>query len=140
LDTALPELLYAVAKYVAYCVWCGVGLWLFAPGLLSAPRSLKFGALRWLLGLGFGIAAGVALGSVSRESVAMLYFSVYVPLRVVEWTIMAVVMRSSGGAADVLRNPRVWLWIVGGIVVSFASDLASPEGMAGRFCVGRCLC
>jgi len=113
---------------------------MFAPAATSAARAVKYGALRWLLGLAFGVAAAIALGSVSRESVATLYFGVYAPLRVIEWLIMASVMRSAGRAADVLRNPRAWFWILGGIAVSFASDLASPEGMAGRFCVGRCLC
>src|SRR5262245_40873750 len=127
----MSELIYAVTKFVAYCLWCGVGLWLFAPAALGFSRSIKYGALRWLGGPGFGSAAGIALGWVSRESVATLYFSVYVPLRVVEWTIMAVVMRSGGPAGDVLGNPRAWLWILGGIIVSFASDLASPDGMAG---------
>lgn len=96
-------LLYAFTKFVAYAVWCLYGLHLFAarPSLLGA---LKFGAARWLLGLLFGVAAAIALGSVSAQSVAVLYFSVNVPLRVVEWFIMVALL------------------------------------MAGRFCVGRCLC
>jgi hypothetical protein len=132
--------LYAAAKFVAYCLWCWLGLRAFAPAFASFVRSLKYGAFRWLLGLAFGIVAGIALGSVSRESVARLYFSVYMPLRVVEWLIMAIAMQPDRSAVSALRSPGVWLWIAGGIVVSFASDLASPEGMAGRFCVGRCLC
>jgi hypothetical protein len=131
---------YAVTKFVAYCLWCLVGLRLFAPAQASLLACSKYGALRWLLGLGFGLLAAVALGSVSREAVATLYLSVYAPLRVVEWTIMAVVMQRSIASRILLRNPRVWFWVVGGIIVSFVSDLASPEGMAGRFCVGRCLC
>jgi hypothetical protein len=136
----MPELVYAVTKFFAYALWCWIGLRLFAPAHASLPRSLKYGALRWLIGLVFGIAAGIALGSVSRESVTRLYFSVYTPLRVAEWLIMAIVMSRERSLAPALRSPRVWLWILGGIAVSFASDLASPEGMAGRFCVGRCLC
>jgi len=31
-------------------------------------------------------------------------------------------------------------WCAGGILVSFVADFASPEGVAGHFCVGRCLC
>ena len=31
-------------------------------------------------------------------------------------------------------------WVLGGIVVSFATDAVSPDGLAGGFCVGRCLC
>ncbi len=136
----MSELFYAVAKYVVYTLWCWAGLRAFAPAQASLVRALKYGALRWLLGLGFGLAAGIALGSVSRESVTVLYFNVYTPLRVVEWLVMAVAMHREGSIAAVFRNPWVWLWILGGIAVSFASDLASPEGMAGRFCVGRCLC
>ena len=80
--------LYAAAKFVEYCGWCWLGLRAFAPSPASLQRSLKYGALRWLLGLAFGIVAGIALGSVSRQSVARLYFSVYTPLRVVEWLIL----------------------------------------------------
>jgi hypothetical protein len=136
----MPELLYAFTKFVAYCGWCWVGLWVFTPAQASLARALKYGALRWLLGLAFGVVAAIALGSVSRESVARLYFSVYAPLRVVEWLIMAIALQRERSVASASRSPRVWLWILGGVVVSFLSDLASPEGMAGRFCVGRCLC
>jgi hypothetical protein len=31
-------------------------------------------------------------------------------------------------------------WVLGGLVISFATDAVSPDGLAGRFCVGRCLC
>ena len=132
--------LYAAAKFVAYCGWCWLGLRAFTPAHASLTGALKYGAIRWLLGLAYGLVAAIALGSVSRESVARLYFSVYAPLRVVEWLIMAIVMQRDRSVASALRSPRAWLWILGGIVVSFLSDLASPEGMAGRFCVGRCLC
>ena len=133
-------LLYAVAKFVAYAVWCFFGLYLFAarPSLVGA---LKFGAVRWLLGLAFGLLAAVGLGSVSAQSVSALYVGVYVPLRVIEWSIMArLVVRGEPASRTLIRNPKTWVWVLGGIAVSFASDLASPEGMAGRFCVGRCLC
>jgi hypothetical protein len=133
-------LLYALAKFAAYAVWCWPGLYLFAahPSLAGA---LKFGAVRWLLGLAFGVAAAIALGSVSQQSVATLYFGAYVPLRIVEWSIMvALVARGCPEPRAVTRSPKAWLWVLGGIVVSFASDLASPEGVSGRFCVGRCLC
>ena len=114
---------------------------LFAPVHATLISSAKYGLLRWLLGLGFGLVAAMALGSVSQQSVAALYFGVYAPLRVIDWVIMAVLLRrlSTSGLVP-LGSPRVWLWVFGGIVVSFASDAASPEGMAGRFCVGRCLC
>lgn len=133
-------LLYALAKFVVYAAWCFYGLRLFAarPSLVGA---LKFGAVRWLLGLFFGVAAALGLGSVPAQSVAVLYVGVYVPLRVIEWLILAVLLaRGVSGVHSLIRSPKTWLWVAGGIAVSFASDLASPDGMAGRFCVGRCLC
>lgn len=133
-------LLYALTKFVAYAVWCFYGLHLFAapPSLLGA---LKFGAVRWLLGVVFGLAAALVLGSVSTQSVAVLYFSIYIPLRIIEWFVIVVLIaRGVSSLHWLIRTPKTFLWVLGGIAVSFASDLASPEGMAGRFCVGRCLC
>lgn len=97
--------------------------------------------MRWLLGLAFGVGAAFVLGSVPPDSVTRLYFGVYVPLRIVEWSIMAALISRSASAPNMrARSPGAWLWALGGIAVSFATDLASPEGMEGRFCVGRCLC
>src|SRR5262252_6694292 len=113
----MPELVYAVTKFFAYSLWCWLGLRMIAPAYATLQRSLKYGALRWLIGLGFGIAAGIALGSVSRESVTRLYFSVYAPLRVAEWLIMTILMSRERSMASALRSPGVWLWILGGIAV-----------------------
>jgi hypothetical protein len=134
-------LFYALVKFFSYSLWCLLGLYLLAPSRVSPWRALGYGALRWLLGLFFGVVVAIALGSVSSESVGALYFGVYVPLRVIEWAIMAYLIHQGFSVwRSPARNARVWLWVLGGIIVSFASDLASPEGMAGRFCVGRCLC
>jgi hypothetical protein len=133
-------LLYAAVKLTAYVLWCLVGLYIFGrrPSVVGA---IKFGVIRWCLGLGLGIAAALALGSISQNNVAALYFGVYIPLRIVEWSIMVALIDRRQLALQTLRSsPRAWLWILGGIAVSFASDLASPAGMDGRFCVGRCLC
>ena len=133
-------LTYAISKFAVYSAWCYLGLYLLA-GRASLFGALKFGAMRWCLGLVFGFAAAIFLGSVSEKSVATLYVGVYVPLRIVEWSIMAVLLTRGEPALRIaVRNPKSWLWVAGGIAVSFASDLLSPEGMAGRFCVGRCLC
>jgi hypothetical protein len=134
-------LTYAVIKFIAYSLWCFLGLCLLAPAHATLLASAKYGLLRWFLGLGFGLLAAIALGSVPRESVGAIYFGVYVPLRLMEWAIMAALLRRLSVSGLVPSpSPRVWFWVLGGIIVSFASDLASPEGMAGKFCVGRCLC
>ncbi|MFO1435842.1 MAG: hypothetical protein U1F34_05620 [Gammaproteobacteria bacterium] len=134
-------LTYAITKFVAYAGWCFIGLNLIAPTRATIWTSMKYGAIRWLLGLGFGLMAAMMLGSVARESVTTLYFSVYVPLRVIEWTIMTVLIRGPNHSPRFFPSDvRSWLWVLGGVTISFLTDIASPEGLAGRFCVGRCLC
>jgi hypothetical protein len=58
-------------------------------------------------------------------------------VRMAEWFILAVIM---GRKSDNQTSLKSLMWCLGGIVVSFAADFASPEGVAGHFCVGRCLC
>lgn len=132
-------LLYALTKFVAYSLWCFLGLRLLSD-CPSIPKALKFGAYRWLLGLFFGVCVGLLLGSVSSQSVTALYFGIYIPLRVIEWFILANLIASASFEYRLPHPTKVWPWILGGIVVSFASDLMSPDGIEGRFCVGRCLC
>jgi hypothetical protein len=136
-------LTYALVKYVAYCLWVLVGICTLAPATNAIGYigcSIIYGAARWLLGLGFGVLAALFVGSVSSGSIAFVYFGVYIPLRIIEWAIIANMIRRLAAPPVPLGSYRACLWILGGIVVSFLSDIASPEGMEGRFCVGRCLC
>ena len=134
-------LFYAIVKFLAYTLWCFMGLRLLSPARATIPRAIAFGAVRWMLGLLFGVAVAILLGSIDGASVVRLYFGIYAPLRVVEWWIMVALMRGAHPAGRALsRDPKIWGWVVGGIALSFLSDLASPEGMEGRFCMGRCLC
>jgi hypothetical protein len=128
---------YAIAKYLVYSLWCYVALRLFGSPATSVRPALGFGAVRWLLGLGFGILVFLAVGSVNRSNLAVVYFAIYTPLRVLEWTVMAWLMLRQHPPAS--ATARI-AWVLGGIVMSFATDAVSPDGLAGRFCVWRCLC
>lgn len=130
-------IVYAIVKYLGYSLWCYVGLRMLAGHTTSLRPALGFGAVRWLLGLGLGLIVFVASGSVDRSSLAVLYFAIYTPLRLLEWTVMTWLMLR--GQPETPLRARV-AWVVGGIVISFATDAVSPDGLAGRFCVGRCLC
>jgi len=79
----------------------------------------------------------LAAGSVNQRNLAVLYFAIYTPLRVFEWTVMTWLMLRQHAGMPLQRRVA---WVLGGIVVSFATDAVSPDGLAGRFCVGRCLC
>jgi len=128
-------LFYASAKYLGYSFWCLIGIKL-ASGTIDIKRGLSLGAGRWLLGLVFGIII-FFLAPATRENVHILYISIYVPVRIVEWWIMTHFLP---GRLKPLSLPHVG-WILGGVAVSFLLDMTSPEMMEdGRFCVGRCLC
>jgi len=130
-------IVYAIVKYLVYSLWCYVGLRMFGDQIASLRPALGFGAVRWLLGLGFGILVFLAVGSVDRSRLAVLYFAIYTPLRVLEWAVMTLLMvRPHQPASAIFRIA----WVLGGIVISFATDAVSPDGLSGRFCVGRCLC
>ncbi len=134
-------LVYAVAKFLAYSAWCYLGLRIGQPPSARVASSIRLGAVRWLIGLFFGIVVFLAVGSINPETAARTYFLVYPPVRAVEWGIMGAVIASRASQTS-LSIPMRWLvvWCVGGMLVSFLTDLLSPEGLQGRFCVGRCLC
>ena len=130
-------ILYAIIKYFVYSLWCYVGLRMLAAHSASLRSALGLGAVRWLLGLGLGVIVFLAAGSVNQRNLAVLYFAIYTPLRVFEWTVMTWLMLRQHAGMPLQRRVA---WVLGGIVVSFATDAVSPDGLAGRFCVGRCLC
>ena len=132
---------YALVKFIAYSVWCGAGLRLATPSAATLRASLGLGAIRWMLGLVFGVAIFFVAGTIDAGSAARLYFTIYSPVRVVEWGIMSwlIASRSRGGLRPAPIGALA-LWCLGGILVSFLTDALSPEGLQGRFCVGRCLC
>ena len=131
----MAYLLYVVVKLACYTAWCWLGLRLWRPDAATPLRALAFGVLRLLI----GVVAGVSIFFlVEAHPYGLLwkYIEIYTPVRLVEWLILAAVIRRRSNTPI----PKTLLWCLGGIVVSFAADLASPEGLAGHFCVGRCLC
>lgn len=133
--------LYAAIKFLAYSAWCYVGL---RAARLSGPTaglSLRLGAVRWSIGLLLGIAVFFAVGSIDADATLRTYVAIYTPVRIVEWAIMAILVARRLERHNISTAvPPLVFWCAGGIVVSFVTDMLSPEGLQGRFCVGRCLC
>ena len=136
MNSGMATLLYVAVKLVVYIAWCWVGLRLWRVGSASFGRAAIFGILRLAIGVAFGVAIFLS-GPIQPEHLAWKYIGIYAPVRMVEWLILALII---GRPSDTHRPLSVILWCLGGIVVSFAADFASPEGVAGHFCVGRCLC
>lgn len=145
--------LYLLIKLIAYCVWCYIGLRLFRPEQTQfIAGALRFGLIRLLMGFFFGVVIFFAaftwadvLGRGMRQDV-ITYLGAYVPVRWIEWTIMAILLNPS-----VRRMPNAlhWLigngsrdrlWRVGGIVISCVADIPFIESLGGVIPTGRFLC
>jgi hypothetical protein len=132
----MAYLIYVVVKFACYTAWSWLGLRILQPVTPTFWRATGFGVLR----LGIGIVAGVSiffLVTVHPEELLWKYIEIYTPVRMLEWLILALIMRRRPASPVSLHS---LLWCLGGILVSYASDFASPEGLSGHFCVGRCLC
>jgi hypothetical protein len=132
----MAYLFYIAVKLISYIAWCWVAVRLWRPGSATLVRAMGFGLLRLTIGMAFGITIFFA-ASIEPEDVIWKYIAIYAPVRMVEWFILALIIGRTSANQTTLNSI---LWCLGGIVVSFAADFASPQGVAGHFCVGRCLC
>jgi hypothetical protein len=132
----MQYVIYILIKLAFYTAWCWLGLRLWQPDSTRWRKATAFGILRLAIGIFFGVAIFFAIPT-QPDNVLWKYLTIYTPVRMVEWLIVAWILRRTSTNKSV---PLILLWSVGGIVVSFVADFASPEGVAGHFCVGRCLC
>jgi hypothetical protein len=131
-------LLYVAAKLATYSAWSWVGLRLLEPRAANLRRAIGYGVVRLAIGIGFGILVFIFYPT-DNEKLFAKYLAIYIPIRFVEWGLLAMLILHIQGVQQ-RRWGRILAWIAGGILASFAADLLSPEGLAGHFCVGRCLC
>jgi hypothetical protein len=132
----MAYLIYIAVKLICYIAWCWVALRLWRVGSASFIKAAGFGVLRLAIGVAFGIAIFLVVPT-QPQDLLWKYIVIYVPVRMVEWFILALII---GRKSDNQTSLNTIMWCLGGIVVSFVADFASPEGVAGHFCVGRCLC
>lgn len=132
----MAYLIYVLIKLAFYTGWCWVGLRLWQPNASRWGRASAFGVLRLLIGVLFGVTI-FFVTPVQPQDVLWKYLAIYSPVRLVEWLILAWILRRNSPRKNLIETLG---WCAGGIVVSFVADFASPEGVAGHFCVGRCLC
>ena len=133
----LGFLAYLLTKFAAYSGWCYVGLRWFDPSRESIGRgSLFYGFLRLLMGVFFGMGiflAALTLNNAVRNSI-LTYFLVYVPVRVVEWSLMLLILRRQGAV------PEYAAWVGAGVVISCLADVPLGIMEGGIVPVGRPFC
>jgi len=80
----------------------------------------------------------------SPENSWLVYLAIYVPVRYVEWSILALLTGVKAGQTFKITSIATQGWILGGIVVSHVADLPlilfGGEGPGGFLPVGRFLC
>lgn len=140
----MPLVIYIAVKYVAYAAWCALGVHVLRVRSSRLSTSLFWGLIRLLIGVCFGVAVFVVGGMMHLEAPAnplLMYFTVYAPIRLVEWSIMTYLIVDN---PMVLSTLRPYAWIVGGIVVSHLADLPMfllmRSGPGDMLPVGRFLC
>lgn len=132
----MQYVIYVLIKLAFYTAWCWIGLRLWRPDSTRWRTATAFGIFRLAIGVFFGLTIFFAVPT-DRSDVLWKYLAIYTPVRMLEWLIVAWILRRK---SDNKSIPATLLWCLAGIVVSFVADFASPEGVAGHFCVGRCLC
>jgi hypothetical protein len=135
---------YLAVKYVAYAVWCGVAVRLFLPHDSPLRLGALWGGVRLAMGFGFGLFILAFVNELRMSQPQLengwLYAAVYVPVRIVEWSILLFILSNPRGPEGRYTRPgRAVAWVVGGIVLSCLAD-APLFAILGSFPVGRALC
>jgi hypothetical protein len=119
----MPYLLYVAVKLACYVGWCWVGLRLWQPRSLNLPMAVVFGVVRLVIGVAFGIVIFIVIPA-QRSDVLWKYLTIYTRVRLVEWFIIILIMGRRVPSRTVATS---LLWALGGVVVSFVADFASPD-------------
>src|SRR5258707_4789828 len=129
--------LYIVVKYAAYAAWCFAGLrWCAPEGAGRLQRAARLGAGRLALGVGIGLfifLAALSMNNATRNA-PLTYLAIYVPVRVVEWSIFHVLISRR------VQWPRSPAWILGCLIVSCLADIPLGVMEGGIVPVGRPFC
>jgi hypothetical protein len=132
-------LAFLLIKLIAYAAWCWLGLRLLAtaPPARLPRRALTLALVRLALGFGLGWLLVLALTFIAPEQNRLgLSFSALVVgsvvLRWLEWSFVGALASGHANRPRVIlfgRSLREHFWRIGGVVVSFATDLASILGV-----------
>ena len=156
--------LYVLLKLLAYTVWSAFGIELLCPSesatnaVLNAPvennlqrkwlSAIGYGFLRLVMGVFFGALIWILGSAVAQVLVAaphhdvFTYLLVYVPVRWVEWTILAwfIARRTQRISLSFSWKDISARWRLGGIAISCLADIPVIALADWMLPVGRFLC
>jgi hypothetical protein len=134
---------YGLLKFIAYTAWCYAALRWF-DNKVKNKKSIAalLGFIRLLLGIVLGtlLAKVTFLLVLGSGSILKGYFIIYPAIRVFEWGILWLIMRTRKISITAPNKTAILLWILGGIIVSCLADLPlylwalwSGAMLSGRF-------
>ena len=129
--------IYALVKCLAYVSWCFLGLRILVPHQRRPfRRAVLLGIARLVVGVVVGLFiffAALSMNNATRNA-PLTYLSIYVPVRVVEWSIFHLLISRT------VRSPASVAWVLGGVAISCIADI--PVGIMehGVVPVGRPFC
>ena len=156
--------MYAAVKLIAYVAWSALGVEILRSpppqkdSTLTASHpnifewkwmpAIGYGFLRLFMGLFFGVLIWLfssmlvpLFASMPRVDV-LTYLLIYVPVRWIEWTILAMIMarRTSRISWLFAWSDRISRWRLGGIAISCLADIPVIAFADWVLPVGRFLC
>jgi len=137
-------LIYLAVKGAAYIAWCGQGARIHGHADRLALKAFVYGILRFAMGAILGLFLIFSLVNMLaglRSAPLALYLAVYVPVRWLEWSLLAVIMDQDRRTTRNLligEGSASRLWRLGGIVISCLADI--PIILSVGFPIGRFLC
>lgn len=142
---ALMPWLYPLIKGMAYMAWCGFGARLHDHKDRLWLKGFVYGLIRFAMGIFLGLFLIVWLVNLLSKGINngfSLYLGVYVPVRWLEWSLMATLMdvghRSLKNCCIGLTDASR-LWRLGGIVISCLADVPMMVAIEG-LPIGRFFC
>jgi hypothetical protein len=125
MDLLILYAVYFLLKCLAYVGWTHYGLRALH-NQSSILAAISYGFARVGLGILFGVGIFFLTGAFHLTAPAhpwLLYVLIYVPVRYLEWSIMAVLLGVKSGQEGRIGNAATQRWIVEGIAVSHFADL-----------------
>jgi hypothetical protein len=121
-------ILFVIAKFTAYCVFCGLAPRWFATDENQVEVGLRWGAARLLIGIAAGlpIAFAFAMGEEIGLPVFVSYLISFVPARCLEWFVLFLLFARS---RKLPLDAHARTWIAMGVSVSLAFDLLAWTAM-----------
>jgi hypothetical protein len=120
--------LFVIAKFIAYCAFCGLAPRWFATDENQVAVGLRWGAVRLLIGVAAGLPIGFAfaMGQEVGLPVFLSYLISFVPARCLEWFVLFTLFARS---RKLRFDDRARTWIAMGVGVSLAFDLLAWTAM-----------